>query len=211
MSRLVPALAAVAALAVGPVGEAAPRGGKVVRVERHSRRALGKPRYCVFAEGDLTDGACYGAPVEPGETITIVSSEAVVAQLRVTHVTPEQSCAGGGGSWSVAGELQDDPLPLAAGVATGTGLGGVVDGGLDPRRAKMVTLDASPSGRQTDSDFIGYDTDGDGRTDLMFDHFMCDAQGQPSQGMTAQCYEVWSVQPHTREQRRLRLDVVPQC
>ncbi len=215
MSRIVTALAALATIAAGPASDAAPPAGKVVRVERHSLRALGKPRYCVFAEGDLTDGTCFGAPVEPGETVTIVSSESVVAQLRVTHVTPEQSCSGGGGSWAVAGELLDDPLSLPAGVAVtnrlGNALGGVVDGGLDPRHAKMVSIDASPSGRPTDSDFIGYDTDGDGRTDLMFDHFMCDAQGQPSQAMAAQCYEVWSVQPRTHEQRRLRLDIVPQC
>ncbi len=62
---------------------------------------------------------------------------------------------------------------------------GIVDGNLDWHRSRLVQIDASVSGRQTDMEPFGIDREGDGRPDLSWDHFVCDEQGNPSQTATA--------------------------
>ena len=203
------AVATLATLPVGPfaaLGEAAPHGGKVVRVERRLGRSLGTPRYCLFNAPTVTVASCAGRAVEPGETITIITATQVIGRLHVTHVNPDTSC-GAPSTWVADGDFEGDGV-LAP---NGEVVIGVVDGGLDPRRARALALDTSPSGRLTDMEYYGFDTDGDGVVDLAFDHFNCDAQGAPSQAMTAQCFEAYVAAPKQYELRRLRIDVVPQC
>ncbi len=207
MPRLVTTLGVCAAIAVlAAHGDAAPSGGRVVRVERHATRDVGTPRYCTVSAGNETTAQCSGRVVEAGEIVTVMSESAVIGQLRVIHVTPDQAC-GQVANWIVEGEWS--PVPGAA--TTNETLGGVVDGGLDPRRAHLVAIDVSPSGRQTDQEFSAIDSDGDGTADLMFDHYACDAQGTPSQTSAAQCFETWTSSGRNHEPRRVRLDIVPQC
>jgi len=198
------ALAAIALVAAHV--DAAPSGGKVVRVERHAARGLGTPRFCAVTTGAESTAQCFGREVAPGEIVTVMSEAGVRGQLRATHVTPEASC-GQSSQWTVEGEWSSVPGESS----TGEVLGGVVDGGLDPRRAHMVTIEASPSGRQTDSEYFAVDTDGDGSADLLFDKYTCDAQGQPSQTVVALCFETWTAPGRAHDLHRVRLDIVPQC
>jgi hypothetical protein len=205
MNRAATVLAAL--IALGAVGDAAPHGGKVVRVERHSERGLGTPRYCTFQTGVLTHAQCFGSKVEVGETVLLVATVGVVARLEITSVVPDVGCLGVDASWQIDGELEK---PAALSLRT-IAIWGVVDGGLDPRHAKVVELAQSPSKRQSDNDFEGFDTTGNGEPDLQFDSFTCDAQGQPNQSMNGQCYEVWAAQGRDHELHRVRLDIVPSC
>ena len=76
MRSVVLATCALSALAGGALAVAAPRSGKVVRVERGTLQANATPRVCTLARkgaGSRTAGGfCYGATPEIGERLLAV-------------------------------------------------------------------------------------------------------------------------------------------
>jgi hypothetical protein len=199
---------AIVGVLLALVVQAEARPGKVVRVERKSSANIGTPRYCTLQPPELKSGWCFGPKVEVGEVMTIVAPKQAAA-LRIKTAQPYPNCnqAGPQMIWQVEGETEGDAKAIARN-PYGTYVG-VVDGGLDWRRSRLVAIDASVSGRATDLEPAGFDRDGDGRPDLAFDHYTCDAQGNPSQMATANCYEFWADNGHGW--KRVRVDVVGGC
>ena len=192
-----------------PLVAAAPRPGKVVRVERHTRKAYGTPRYCAFSIGD-NQAYCYGKKPEAGERITILDTHRVVGTTRVDTVEPLGSCPAATSSLWLAHVIPDSGDLVTPGDSQ---LGAILDAALDPRAAKLVKVDRVPADRPLTIDqVIGIDTDGDGAPDLEFLAFPCDDQGQPPAPTgvaTGQCMEVWTVTGHSIE--HLRTDRISNC
>lgn len=210
MIRWVP-VAAAALLGLGMQAEARP--GKVVRVERRSSANLGTPRWCTMQVPTLTAGWCFGPQVQPGESIVILGAKDA-ATLKVRTSTQFQMCAQPASIpiWQVEGELEGDPRNIQAPNVYG-GVYGVVDGALDARTSRSITLDQSVSGRPNDQENFGVDRDGDGKPDLAFDRYSCDPSGNPSPNSVGNCYEVWAAGSKSSggQMKRLRVDIVPSC
>jgi hypothetical protein len=187
---------------------AAPRHGKVVRIERHAKRQYGTPRYCAFSIGDL-QAYCYGKKPEIGERITVLDTHRIVGVAHVDNVEPLGSCpASTTGLWLAHVQAESGDL-----VTPGdTQIGALVDVVLDPRGARLVKVERVPGDRPLTVDqVIGVDTDGDAAPDLEFLAFPCDDQGQPpsTAGVaTGQCMEVWGINGHSAE--HLRTDRISQ-
>jgi len=207
LGRMVRVVLVAAMLAFVMQAEARP--GKVVRVERKSSANIGIPRFCQLQPPELRAAWCWGPKVEAGETITIIAPKEAAA-LHVKSVQPYQGCGIGTGPtqiWQIEGEPEGDVKSISR-LQYGTYYG-IVDGGLDWHRSRLVQIDKSVSGRLTDLEPFGIDRDGDGTSDLAFDHYTCDAQGNPSQVGTANCYEMWSDSGHGW--KRIRVDVITNC
>jgi hypothetical protein len=198
-------VAAVLALVV----QAEARPGKVVRVERRSSANIGIPRVCQVQPPAMTTGWCFGSKPDVGDSVTIVApNQAAKLKLR-TVAAYNMGCNQATTSiWTIEGEIDEGDAKALAKNPYG-GYQTILDGGLDAHRSRMIPLSASVSGRQTDQEYYGIDRDGDGKPDLAFDHYLCDAQGQPSQTTNTSCYEVWTDTGHGW--KRLRVDVVLGC
>jgi len=188
--------------------EAAPRPGKVVRVERHAKRLFGTPRYCAFSVGDL-QAYCYGKKPEICEHITVVDAHHVVGVVRVDNVDPLGSCPNAPTSlWLAHGQQESGDLVTPGDSA----VGGLIDITTDPRMSHLVKVDRVPGDRPLTIDqVIAVDTDGDQNPDFEFLAFPCDDQGNPATGSSAstgQCLEVWVATGHTLE--HLRTDRITQ-
>src|SRR5688572_12040383 len=112
--RLVLALTAVAGV-VGAVA-AAPRAGKVVRVERRAAGFTGQPRFCTIQPSDMF-GSCAGlrAP-EIGERMTAVDRNRAVGVLRVTNVTPYPDGCGQTYNWMIQTVAESGDFAIARGL-----------------------------------------------------------------------------------------------
>lgn len=186
------AVVLVGAFALVPGAGAAPRQGHVVRIERTSRAFAGVPRLCLIQADALNQasGPCYGTkPPAPGEVITVFDATHVVAQVRVTNVTPgnDPSCADSG-QWIVTGTPISGQLSFQAGMS-------VIDVPLDTRVAKLTKDWRTPHGRSSAGEtvVVAVDGDGDGGVDLEFVAFPCDDTGAPATNGGMQCLESWTV------------------
>src|SRR5580693_8931309 len=95
MRSVVLVTCALAAIAGGALAVAAPRQGKVVRVERGTMRGHGMPRICPLdpsVANRLASGFCYGPKLDIGERLLVVDKEHALATLRVTTVEPFGNC-----------------------------------------------------------------------------------------------------------------------
>src|SRR6476659_5034678 len=91
----------VGSLAIAMVASAAPRQGKVVRVERAAGRPQGTPRLCTVTPGD-SSAYCFGKRPEIGDVLPVVDMHHVVATLRISAVESSGLCGKNDGPfWSV--------------------------------------------------------------------------------------------------------------
>ena len=193
---------------VGPKADAGPppKAGKVVRVERRSKRFGGEPRVCSMSSGMV--GYCYGKQPQPGDTVSFMDATHTLGQATIDKADP--ACKGTSNAMWVV-HYRNDAAVDFAGVDSATGL---LDVRVDPHTAKIVTVDEVPPNRPIEN-AIGFDVDGDGRRDLEFLAFTCDDRGEytvPSLSATnipSTCIEMWYASGQTFE--RLHADHMSNC
>lgn len=188
------------------------KAGKVVRIERHSKRFGGEPRVCAITGG--AGGYCYGKQPQIGDTVTFLDATHTLGVATVDKVDPFGQCKGPSNvMWLV--QFHGDSIDLSglSGVDTVTGLLGVT---LDPHGAKTMTVDEVPANRPLQN-AAGFDVDGDGRVDLEFLPFTCDDRGDyvapgvaGNTNIPSTCLEMWYANGHTFE--RLHAErISPTC
>ncbi len=178
-----PALVALG-LAICTIASAAPRPGKVVRVERAFGRPTGTPRACTVSPGDLV-GYCIGKKPEVGDLMTVLDTHHVAAVLRVESVSPIGSCTSGQ-PWMIQNKLESGQLDANT---SDPALVGILDVAIDARGAHVVKVDRGPDNRTIASDKIyAIDTNGDGEPDLEFVGAACPDSASAT---SAECIEVW--------------------
>jgi hypothetical protein len=196
------------ALAVVATVDAAPRAGRVVRVERGMRRVTGAPRMCAVNTADLS-GLCYGRQPMIGEHVTLVGRERVIATVEVTATSPYLVGCIDGSQWQVQTRLERGDLnPSQGGIEYGT-----IDVVIDTRTTKLVPIDATrtPLGTAAQIDtVVGFDLDGDGAPDLEFVVYYCDDAGSPATVQDAKCLDVWGAVAK-RKFTRVRQDRIRNC
>jgi len=170
---------------------AAPRAGKVVRVERRPHGLTGTPRYCTVSTVDLVGYCITAKPPEIGDRMTVIDSQRVLGVIRITQVQPLGDGCQQGLVWMTQGLLDSGDLQSPQGQMIG-----VVDVPLDARSAKLVAVDKTPTGHPWGTDMIyAIDGNSDGSVDLEFVQFQCDDAGAQSINATSSCYEVWATMP----------------
>jgi hypothetical protein len=187
---------------------ARPHNGKVVRVERASRVYSGIPRFCLVQSeppGQVS-GQCFGVAPLAGDVMTVLDDSQVVATVQIANVTAatDPSCSDSG-IWVVTGSPISGQQKFQDSKA-------VIDIPLDPRVARIVHDDRSPTGHSTgvDSMTIAVDSNGDGATDYELVAFACDAAGVPvTTTVTGTCLEWYAVGRHGFE--RVRQDRMRIC
>ncbi len=200
----------VALILVGAVlcasAGAAPRAGKVVRVERRPAGLTGTPRYCTVSVNDNVGYCITSTPPEVGARMTIVDNARVLGTIRISQVQAISDGCNQNTSWMTQGTLESGDLSAPQGAIIG-----VLDVGLDPRNAKLVNVDKSPAGHPLGTDTIyAIDNNNDGAADLEFVQFGCDDAGNTSTMPTGLCNEVWSAKA-PRGMERVRADRVRTC
>lgn len=193
--------AIVVALVVTPGLEArvAARPGRVVRVERHARTSSYVPRWCdVSADEDV--GVCRGPRPNLGDTITVVSTTGIAAEIRVSEVdaTP---CAM---LWKIRTRL------LRGDFSTTPSWIALIDPSLDSR-SRLIPADkvTSPSRRSSDEVQFAIDRDGDGREDVVGVNYLCDDSGVPDASASGDCYDVY--QRSGNDVTRVHPTLLPSC
>lgn len=161
-------------------GAAAP--GRVVRIERATSGNTA-PRLC---EVRPDAGTCIGEEPRAGQAVYVVTERGVIGEAQITEpATAMTTCAN---LWSVKLRLVHGDVPGADGI-------GVIDPGLDARRARVLDkahLPPSPSGQAGDEVWRAIDRDGDGLADIVFTHYACDAAGGFVLGGTEYCLDIWA-------------------
>ena len=161
---------------------AGPRPGKVVRIERRARAGAIAPRWCdVSADEDA--GVCRGPRPAIGDTITVVGTTGILAEIRIAEVD-ETTC---NLMWKIRGRVVHGDFSAASAWAA------VVDPGVDGRSRLMAAERLpSPSGRHTDEVQFAIDRDGDGHEDIVGTSYVCDDSGQPDPNGGGDCYDVYA-------------------
>ncbi|HEY5922427.1 MAG TPA: hypothetical protein VIV11_12185 [Kofleriaceae bacterium] len=168
--------------------EAAPRAGKVVRVERRPSGLVGTPRYCTVSTVDMISYCVSEKSPEVGDQLTVLDSQRVLGVIRVTQVQPLPDGCQQNMMWMTQGTLDSGDLNAPQGQLIAT-----IDVPVDSRSARLLTVDKSPGGRPTGTDTIyAVDRNGDGNPDVEFVQFQCDDSGNQSINATATCFEVWA-------------------
>lgn len=200
-------LSSVLVLGVAGGVVAAPRAGKVVRVERKAAGYSGQPRFCTIQPSDLY-GSCVGTK-EPvvGERMTAVDRNRAVGTLRVTNVTPSPDGCGQTYYWTIQGVVETGDFTTARGLVLA-----VTDVNVDMRAGKMVDPDRSPTGHSWGSDQIyAIDSNGDNTADIEFIQYACDDAGNvATTTATSACHDVWVLQ-NGKQFDRLRQDRFRTC
>lgn len=167
---------------------AAPRAGKVVRVERRPSGLTGTPRYCTVSTVDMIAYCISEKSPEVGDHLTVVDSQHVLGVIRVTHVQPLPDGCQQNMMWMTQGSLDSGDLSNPQGQMIAT-----LDVPIDARSTKLLSVDKSPGGHPWGTDTIyAVDRNGDGNPDLEFVQYQCDDTGNQSLNATATCYEVWA-------------------
>jgi hypothetical protein len=177
------------ALALCATAGAAPRAGKVIRVERKATGYTGQPRYCTIHPGDL-NGYCIGSKEpEVGERLTAVDQNRVLGVLRVTTIQPYNDGCQQANQWMITTVVDTGDVTIARGTMLG-----VADVPLDATRAHTMIVDKSPTGHTWGMDTIyAIDNNNDGSVDVEFIQFPCDDSGNASMNSsTSHCHEVWA-------------------
>lgn len=187
---------------------AGPRAGKVVRVERKARTLVGDPRQCNVSIQDLS-GYCMTAkaPVV-GDRIVVLDSSHVIGTVRITEVQGIPDACQQNTSYTTKGVLETGNLSNAAmsGVAIG-----LIDVALDARKAKIVSVDRTPTGHPSGTDTVyAIDNNNDSKVDLEFIQYACDDAGNASVNAMSICNDVWSAVPG-RGLERIRQERVKTC
>jgi hypothetical protein len=191
---------------LGASAGAAPRAGKVVRIERQPGGTTGTPRFCTVSINDNVGYCITPTPPEIGSRMTVIDSARVLGTIRISAVQPIADGCNQNTSWMTQGVLESGDLSTPSGAIIG-----VIDVGLDARNARLVTVDNSPSGHPIGTDTIyAIDNNSDGAPDLEFVQFGCDDGGTISPMPTGLCNEVWSAKP-PRGMERVRADRVRTC
>ena len=194
-------LALVVGVALVSSAAAAPRPGRVVRVERHARAVIGTPRFCIVASDG--NGRCIGKPPSIGDRIDVLDTTKPIGSVRVTAVAPAPDMCNQRSMWQIESTIDSGDLTAARGDAIG-----VLDLPIDRRVAHMVDVDHSPTGQNGDQ-IYAIDEDGDGTVDVEFVEYGCDDNGTPSPNPTGACSDVWASSPHGLE--RIRQDRFRNC
>lgn len=180
------------AFAVGAVigsATAAPRAGKVVRIERKKAGISGHPRYCHVQASDMF-GSCSGSRApEVGERMVAVDRNHVIGTMRITSVQPQPDGCQQTNSWYI----QTVPDSGDFGTARSIMLG-VADVTVDMRAGRVLDVDKTPTGHTWGTDQIfALDSNGDGSPDVEFIEYACDDAGAASTtNATSRCTEVWA-------------------
>jgi hypothetical protein len=195
----------VVACAFARSGGVDARPGKVIRVERHVHRFTGEPRLCSVMPDQLV-AYCYGSAPEHGSKLAVLDQNRVLGSLTVDKAEPLGQCRGAQGTLWTATLHNESSVALAA---ADTGVAGLLDLTVDPRKARLVKADEVPGDRPgTPEQITAFDLDGDGKADLEFLAFTCDETGNPVSGVPNgapdQCVELWAANGRTYE--RLRTD-----
>ena len=169
--------------------DAAPRAGKVVRVERRPSGLVGTPRYCTVSTVDLVSYCISDKAPDVGDRITVMDNQRVLGVIRVTHVQPLPDGCQQNMMWMTQGALDSGDISNPQGQMIAT-----LDVPLDPRSARLLNVDKSPGGRPWGTDTIyAVDRNGDGSPDVEFVQFQCDDTGNQSINATSTCFEVWAL------------------
>jgi len=187
---------------------AAPRAGKVIRVERRSAGLDGQPRFCGLQPSDM-QGNCYGlrAP-EVGERLVVVDRNRVVGSVRVGTVQGYADSCNQTTNWMITTVADGADLQPSRGYVLA-----FADVDLDVRSARLIDVgDKTPTGHAWGVDQIyAIDNNGDGSADIEFIQFACDDFGNPSNTASGQCQEVWVAQGGTKQLARIRQDHFRTC
>jgi hypothetical protein len=168
--------------------DAAPRSGKVVRVERRPSGLTGTPRYCTVSAVDMVSYCISEKAPQVGDHLTVIDSQRVLGVIRVTQVQPLPDGCQQNMMWMTQGTLDSGDLTSPHGQMIAT-----VDVPVDMRSSKLVSVDKSPGGRPWGTDTIyAVDRNGDGNVDVEFVQYQCDDTGNHTINATATCFEVWA-------------------
>ena len=168
--------------------DAAPRAGKVVRVERRPSGLVGAPRYCTISTADMISYCISEKAPAVGDHLTVIDSQRVLGTIRVTHVQPLPDGCQQNMMWMTQGTLDSGDLNNPQGQLIAT-----IDVPVDVRGAKLINVDKSPGGHPFGTDTIyAVDRNGDGNVDVEFVQYQCDDAGNQSLNATANCFEVWA-------------------
>ncbi|NVB83662.1 MAG: hypothetical protein HOV81_35135 [Kofleriaceae bacterium] len=182
------------------------RAGRVVRIERKPAGPTGTPRYCTVSINDNVGYCITPTPPEIGSRMTVIDNARVLGTIRISSVQGIADGCNQNTSWMTQGTLESGDLSTPNGAIIG-----VIDVGLDPRNAKLVNVDKSPSGHPIGTDTIyAIDNNNDGAADLEFVQFGCDDAGNMSPMPTGLCNEVWSAKA-PRGMERVRAERVRTC
>ena len=171
---------------------AAPRAGKVVRVERRPSGLTGTPRYCTVSPTDMISYCISEKAPEVGDRLTVIDNQHVLGAIRVTHVQAlGDGCGQQNMMWMTQGTLDSGDLSAPQGQMIAT-----LDVPVDNRSTRLLNVDKSPGGRPWGTDTIyAVDRNGDGTPDFEFVQYQCDDTGTQSINATATCFEVWAQIP----------------
>jgi hypothetical protein len=196
------------AIALVSSAEAAPRAGKVVRVERKAAGYTGHPRFCSIQPSDFY-GSCTGthAP-EVGDRMVAIDRSHVVGTLRVTSVQPQSDGCSHTYNWMIQTVAESGDFATARGLVLG-----LSDVNIDLRGGRLVDVDKTPTGHPWGTDQIfAVDNNGDGNADLEFVQFACDDFGNASTASaTSYCQDVWTTQTASKSFERVRQDRFQTC
>jgi hypothetical protein len=197
------------AIALVSSAEAAPRAGKVVRVERKAAGYSGHPRYCSIQPSDAS-GSCMGARApEVGDRMVAIDRSHVVGTVRVTSVEPQSDGCAKTYNWLIQTVIETGDFTTARGTVLG-----VADINVDLRGGRLLTdVDRTPTGHPWGTDSIlAVDNNGDGKADVQFIHYACDDAGNASPvSATSYCQDVWTTSAVSKSAERLRQDRFRTC
>ncbi len=198
------------AFAVGAIvgsAAAAPRAGKVVRVERKKTGIAGHPRYCHIQASDMF-GSCSGARApEIGDRMIALDRNRVIGSVRVTSVQPQPDGCQVTNNWYIQTVADSGDFSNARSIMLG-----VADVTVDLRAGRVMDVDKTPTGHPWGTDQIfAVDSNGDGNPDVEFVEFGCDDAGTASTtNITSRCSEVWAA-TSGKTLERLRHDRFRNC
>jgi hypothetical protein len=185
---------------------AAPRSGKVVRVERKQQQLVGSPRYCTISTSDYVGYCITNTAPEVGERITVIDNARVLGTIRISQVTALADGCQQNTSWMTQGTLENGDLSNPSGAVIGT-----LDVAVDLRSGKLINVDKSPAGHAWGTDTIyAIDNNNDGNAEVEFVQYGCDDSGGYSVQSTGLCTEVWSVRSN-KGLERIRTERVKTC
>jgi hypothetical protein len=191
--------------AIALSADAAPRRGRVVRVERAAVSPV--PKRCTLVAG-RGEGLCFGQP-HKGERIAVLdlSERAVRGELVIESV-------GEGAELIARGVCVNTGVYTVKGsYASGTdGVGhlmGLLGAKLDRRTARIMADVPAPSGRTDEVVELAVDADGNGRADLVLTHYSCDEQGKPASDSMGRCFDTYM--QRQGELRRVQQDIFRVC